>query len=90
MLKVTYPDGTVAEATDKESEQTLLADANKRRAYTVQALAVRLNISERCAYDLIREGKIAYVCAGGTKGYRVGEPAVERYLNGFPPLTPAA
>lgn len=89
MLRVTYPDGTIAEATDKEAAEVLLTDATKRRAYNVQALAVRLSISERCAYDIIREGKIAYVCAGGTKGYRVGEPAVERYLNGLPPLSAA-
>ena len=89
MLRVTYPDGTIAEADDQEAQQVLLADATRRRAYNVQALAVRLGISERCTYDLIREGKIAYACAGGTKGYRIGEPAVERYLNGLPPLSAA-
>ena len=90
MLKLTYPDGTIAEADDKEAQETLLADATRRRAYTVEALAERLDISQRCAYDLIRNGKIDYACAGGTKGYRVGEPAVERYLNGLPPLTAAS
>lgn len=46
-------------------------------------LTVRLNISERTAYDLIREGKLRYTCAG-KKNYRVSELAVREFLGDAP------
>lgn len=42
-------------------------------------LTQRLRISERTAYDLVREGKIRYTCAG-KKNYRVSELAVREFL----------
>ena len=42
-------------------------------------LAQRLRISERTAYELLREGKIRYSCAG-KKNYRVSELAVREFL----------
>lgn len=42
-------------------------------------LTVRLNISERTAYELIRSGKLRYTCAG-KKNYRVSERAVREFL----------
>ena len=42
-------------------------------------LTQRLFISERTAYDLLREGKIRYTCAG-KKNYRVSELAVREFL----------
>ena len=42
-------------------------------------LTQRLRISERTAYDLVREGKIRYACAG-KKNYRVSELAVRELL----------
>ena len=58
--------------------------AELSRAYSVKALAVRLNISERSAYELIRTGQIGYCCAG-QKNYRVSERAVRRFEDGLPP-----
>jgi excisionase family DNA binding protein len=37
-------------------------------------------MSQRSAYDLIREGRIRYACAGA-KNYRVSELAVHEYLD---------
>ncbi|MCI1187867.1 helix-turn-helix domain-containing protein [Hymenobacter sp. DH14] len=79
MLRIIYPDGSIAEAEGAESEQHLLDDASKRQAYTVKGLANRLNISERGAYDLVRNGEIRYVCAG-KKNYRISELAVREYM----------
>ena len=42
-------------------------------------LTQRLRISERTAYDLVRDGKIRYTCAG-KKNYRVSELAVREFL----------
>ena len=42
-------------------------------------LTQRLRISERTAYDLVREGKIRYTCAG-KKNYRISELAVREFL----------
>ena len=46
-------------------------------------LTRRLRISERTAYDLVREGKIRYTCAG-KKNYRVSELAVREFLGDAP------
>jgi len=46
-------------------------------------LTVRLDISERTAYQLLREGKIRHVCAG-QKNYRISELAVREYLRDTP------
>jgi excisionase family DNA binding protein len=75
MLLTTYSDGT----------QMSLSAAAAQQVYTVAELATRLRISERRAYDLIRNGEIAYACCG-SKNYRVGEPAVQRFLQGFTPV----
>lgn len=47
-------------------------------------LTQRLDISERSAYDLIREGKLRYTCAG-KKNYRVSELACREFLGDAPP-----
>jgi excisionase family DNA binding protein len=75
MLLTTYSDGT----------KTELLGTTAQQVYTVAELAARLKISERRAYDLIRNGEIAYCCAG-SKNYRVGEPAVQHFLLGRRPL----
>ena len=46
-------------------------------------LTQRLRISERSAYELLREGKIRYTCAG-KKNYRVSELAVREFLGDIP------
>lgn len=74
MLLTTYSNGT----------KTELAGEAAQMVYTVAELAARLKISQRSAYDLIRNGEIAYCCAG-TKNYRVGEPAVQHFLMGHRP-----
>ncbi|MCI1187868.1 helix-turn-helix domain-containing protein [Hymenobacter sp. DH14] len=65
---------------DAEAEQAQLS-----KAYDVTALAARLGISTRTAYDLIRNGKIGY-CLCGKKNYRISERAVRRHEDGLPPL----
>lgn len=75
MLLTTYSDGTKTELNGSAAQQV----------YTVSELATRLKISVRTAYELIRNGEIAYCCAG-TKNYRVGEPAVQRFQMGLRPL----
>lgn len=75
MLITTYSDGS----------KTELIGADSKQVYTVAELATRLKISIRTAYDLIRNGDIAYCCAGA-KNYRVGEPAVQRFQMGLRPL----
>jgi excisionase family DNA binding protein len=52
--------------------------AELSKSYSVKGLAVRLGISERNAYDLIRGGHIRYVCCGA-KNYRVSEQAVREF-----------
>jgi excisionase family DNA binding protein len=84
MLRLTYPSGVILEATDEASQQLLLEEQRHHQVYTVTELAARLRISERSAYDLVRNGEIAYACCG-TKNYRVGEPAVQRFLLGLRP-----
>lgn len=84
MLRLTYPIGVILEATDEASQLLLLEEQQQHQVYTVTELAARLRISERSAYDLIRKGEIAYACCGA-KNYRVGEPAVQRFLLGLQP-----
>lgn len=79
MLRLTYPDGTVAEAHDEAAEKRLLEAASASCVYSVKTLAQRLAISERGAYELVRNGEIRYVCAG-KKNYRMSEKAVREYL----------
>lgn len=85
MLRLTHPSGVTLEATDEASQQLLLEEQLQYQVYTVIELAVRLRISERSAYDLVRNGEIAYACCGA-KNYRIGEPAVRRFLLGLVPL----
>jgi excisionase family DNA binding protein len=85
MLRLIYPSGVILEATDETSQQLLINEQLQHQVYTVTELATRLKISERSAYDLIRNGSIAYCCCGA-KNYRVGEPAVRRFLLGLLPL----
>lgn len=67
---------------EAEAEQLQLS-----KSYDMDGLAERLNIGVRCAYDLVRAGKIGY-CLGGKKNYRISERAVRRYEDGQPPLLP--
>jgi hypothetical protein len=46
-------------------------------------LTRRLDISERTAYALITEGRLAYTCLG-RKAYRVSEAAVRKLLGDLP------
>ena len=85
MLRLIYPNGIVFEATAEASCLLLLAEQREYQVYTVSELATRLKISQRSAYDLIRGGEIAYCCCGA-KNYRIGEPAVRRFLSGLPVL----
>lgn len=48
-------------------------------------LTERLDISERSAYQLLRDGKLGY-CTCGQKNLRVSERAVRRFEDGLPPL----
>jgi excisionase family DNA binding protein len=83
MLRLIYPNGVTLEATDEASQQLLLDELRQQQVYTVAELAIRLKISERSAYDLIRNGEIAYASCGA-KNYRIGEPAVRHFLLGLP------
>jgi hypothetical protein len=85
MLRVTYPSGVILEATDEASQLLLIEEQQHHQVYTVTELAVRLRISERSAYDLVRQDQIAYACCGA-KNYRIGEPAVRHFLLGLLPL----
>jgi excisionase family DNA binding protein len=85
MFRATRPDGTVIETDDPATQQALLQASALPPAYCPKDLALRLRISERNAYDLIRNGEIQYVCAG-KKNYRISERAVQRYEDGLPPL----
>jgi excisionase family DNA binding protein len=78
MLRVTYPNGTVVEATDPASQKQLTEAVKLSTTYTVKTLATRLEISERSAYDLLRGGLIRYFCCGA-KNYRVSEQAVREF-----------
>lgn len=79
MLRATLPTGIILESDDATQLQQVLAAVSTNQAYTVEQLAARLNISQRSAYDLVRDGKIDHCCAGSTKGYRIGELAVRDY-----------
>ena len=74
-----------------EAEQAALAvvyrvggERDEHRPYG-GLLTERLDISERSAYALLRDGKIGY-CLCGSKNYRVGERAIRRFEDGLPPL----
>ena len=57
-----------------EAEQAQLS-----KVYTVATLAERLGISVRTVGDMIRKGRIRYVCCGA-KNYRISEVAVKEFL----------
>lgn len=91
MLRHLTTTGTF-EATDPATVRLMLDAANAAeqaalaKTYSVSELAQRLGMSQRRAYDLLTQGKIAYCCAGA-KNYRVGEPAVRHFLAGKSPDT---
>lgn len=88
---------TTARLLEHEQAARLAAEAEQTRLESVYCvtgepdasrphqglLTVRLNISERTAYDLVREGKLRYTCAG-KKNYRVSELAVREFLGDSP------
>jgi excisionase family DNA binding protein len=84
MLRLITPSG-IFEASDQQAIDSLLAaltqaeQATLSKVYSIATLATRLAVSPRSAYDLIREGKIRYACAG-SKNYRVSELAVREFL----------
>jgi hypothetical protein len=61
-----------------------LSDEDAKKVYSVAELVARLKMSPRRTYDLLKGGEIDYCC--GAKKYRVGEPAVVRFLLGYKPL----
>ncbi|MFB9863435.1 excisionase family DNA-binding protein [Rufibacter immobilis] len=63
---------------EKLAEQEVLA-----RCYTVAELAKRLNCSRSSVDRLIDSGRIRYVTVGETKGYRITETEVRRFLACF-------
>lgn len=74
-----------------EAEQAALAvvyrvsgERDERRAHG-GLLTERLDISERSAYQLLRDGKLGY-CTCGRKNIRISERAVRRFEDGLPPL----
>ncbi len=78
------------EATLRLLEHQQIADANAEKLqlhlekiYSVETLALRLDISTRSAYELIRTGQIRYVCPG-KKNYRITEKAVREYTGDLP------
>jgi hypothetical protein len=48
-------------------------------------LTIRLSISQRSAEQLLRDGKLRYVCAGRNKAYRISERAVREFLGDILP-----
>ena len=61
-----------------EAEQAQLS-----KIYTVTTLAERLGISVRSCGEIIRNGRIRYVCCGA-KNYRISEGAVRIFLGDAP------
>ena len=61
-----------------EAEQAQLS-----KIYTVTTLAERLGISVRSCGEIIRDGRIRYVCCGA-KNYRISERAVRVFLGDAP------
>ena len=61
-----------------EAEQAQLS-----KIYTVTTLAERLGISVRSCGEIIRNGRIRYVCCGA-KNYRISEGAVRIFLGDTP------
>jgi excisionase family DNA binding protein len=84
MLRLITSTG-IFEASDQQTIDVLLAavtlaeQEKLSKVYSVTTLAKRLSMSPRRAYDLIRDGKIRYACAG-IKNYRVSELAVREFL----------
>ena len=79
---------TTARLLEHEQAQRLAAEAEQAhlsKVYSVETLAVRLDISTRSAYDLVRTGKLGY-CLCGKKLYRISERAVRRHEDGLPPI----
>lgn len=88
---------TTARLLEHEQEARLAAAAEQAALSTVYVvsgepdhsrphqglLTVRLNISERTAYQLLRDGKLRYTCAG-QKNMRVSELAVREFLGDAP------
>ena len=75
-----------------EAEQAALAvvyrvggERDERRPYG-GLLTERLDISERSAYQLLRDNKLGY-CTCGRKNIRISERAVRRFEDGLPPLS---
>jgi excisionase family DNA binding protein len=89
---------TAVRLLENEQRQRLAAEAEQAALSTVYCLSgepddsrphgglltLRLNISERTAYELLRTGELRYTCAG-KKNYRVSERAVREYLGDMPP-----
>ena len=74
-----------------EAEQAALAvvyrvggERDARRPYG-GLLTERLDIGERSAYQMLRDGKLGY-CTCGRKNIRISERAVRRFEDGLPPL----
>ena len=86
LLEIQDP-ATTARLLEHEQAARLAAEAEQAqlsKVYSVQTLAIRLEVGESSAYDIIRSGKIRYVCCG-KKNYRVSELAVRQYLGDKPP-----
>ena len=96
MVRFDLPTGTIsfedpaitARLLEHEQAARLAAEAEQAqlsKCYSVEALAKRLDISIRSAYDLVRSGRIAY-CLCGKKNFRISERAVRRHEDGLPPI----
>ena len=88
---------TAVRLLENEQRQRLAAEAEQTALSTIYRLSgepdptrpygglltQRLDISERTAGELIRQGKLRYTCAG-KKNYRVSELAVREFLGDAP------
>lgn len=52
---------------------------SKKQTYTVNEIALLLNISKRSAYDLVKSNQFAYVKVGRT--IRVSRMSFDKWLN---------
>jgi excisionase family DNA binding protein len=91
---------TVVRILENEQRQRLAAEAEQAALAVVYRLSgepdptrpygglltLRLDISERTAGELIRQGKLRYTRTG-QKCYRVSERAVREFLGDLPPPT---
>ncbi len=95
---ITFEDAAMtARLLENEQRQRLAAEAEQAALAVVYRLSgepdptrpygglvtQRLDISERTAGELIRQGKLRYTCAG-KKNYRVSELAVREFLGDAP------